>query len=77
MLVRCLDSPHSSLRLGAAGLIGDVCQNNLQCQQSMITLNVVPQLLHMVDGDEDVNVKVKALYALSCKFYFIKFFKIT
>ncbi|XP_050738335.1 hsp70-binding protein 1-like isoform X1 [Eriocheir sinensis] len=66
VFVRCLDSPHSSLRVGAAGLIGDVCQNNLQCQQSMITLNVVPQLLHMVDGDEDINVRVKALYALSC-----------
>lgn len=67
MLMRCLDSPHPSLRAGAAGLIGDVCQNNLQCQQNMLALNVIPQLLQMIDGDEDVTSRVKAMYALSCK----------
>lgn len=66
VLVQCLDSPHSSLRAGAAGLIGDICQNNLQCQQNMLTLNVLPQLLHIVDVDDDSTARVKAMYAVSC-----------
>lgn len=66
VLIRCLDSPHPSLRAGAAGLIGDVCQNNLHCQQNMLSLNVVPQLLQVIDGDENVTARVKAMYAASC-----------
>lgn len=66
VLLQCMDSPHPSLRAGAAGLIGDVCQNNLQCQQNMLALHVIPQLLQVIDGDEDVTSRVKAMYALSC-----------
>ena len=73
VLVRCLDSPHPSLRAGAAGLIGDICQNNLQCQENMLALKVVPQLLQVIDGDEEATVRVKAMYAVSCKSFSLKF----
>lgn len=66
-LLRCLDSPHACLRVGAAGLIGDICQNNLVCQESMLSLNVIPPLLEMMDTDTDKQARIKALYAISCK----------
>ncbi|KAG0711690.1 Hsp70-binding protein 1 [Chionoecetes opilio] len=66
VLVGCLDSPHPSLRAGAAGLMGDVCQNNPLCQENILTLNVLPQLLSIIDGDEDTTTRVKAMYAVSC-----------
>jgi len=65
-LLRCLNSPHSTLRAGAAGLIGDICQNNPYCQDNMLGLKVVPLLLHMMDTDSDNLARIKALYALSC-----------
>lgn len=68
VLLRCLDSPHSSLRIGAAGLIGDISQNNPPCQENMVSLNAITVLLHMIDTDADKQGRVKALYALSCKF---------
>lgn len=68
VLLRCLDSPHSSLRIGAAGLIGDISQNNPPCQENMVALNAIKVLLHMIDTDADKQGRVKALYALSCKF---------
>lgn len=65
-LVRCLDSPHESLRTSAANVIGEVCQNNLYCQSNMLALNPIPTLLHMVDNDSSKQARVKALFALSC-----------
>ncbi|XP_064077792.1 LOW QUALITY PROTEIN: hsp70-binding protein 1-like [Macrobrachium nipponense] len=65
-LIRCLDSPHESLRASAANVIGEVCQNNLDCQSSMLALNPIPTLLHMMDNDSSKQAKVKALFALSC-----------
>ncbi|KAK8739890.1 hypothetical protein OTU49_003247 [Cherax quadricarinatus] len=66
ILMKCLDSPHTSLRTGAAGLIGDICQNYLNCQENMLSLNIMPVLLHMIDTDEDNQARVKAMYAVSC-----------
>ncbi|XP_063606152.1 hsp70-binding protein 1-like [Penaeus indicus] len=65
-LLRCLNSPHASLRVGAAGLIGDICQNNLVCQESMLSLKAIPPLLEMMDTDTDKQARIKALYAISC-----------
>lgn len=66
-LLRCLNSPHASLRVGAAGLIGDICQNNLVCQESMLSLKAIPPLLEMMDTDTDKQARIKSLYAISCK----------
>ncbi|XP_069158161.1 hsp70-binding protein 1 isoform X2 [Procambarus clarkii] len=66
VLMKCLDSPHTSLRTGAASLIGDICQNYLNCQESMLSLNIMPVLLDMIDTDEDDQAKIKAMYAVSC-----------
>ncbi|XP_042203248.1 hsp70-binding protein 1-like isoform X2 [Homarus americanus] len=66
ILVQCLNSPHTSLRIGAATLIGDICQNYLYCQENMLALDIMPVLLLMLDTDEDTQARVKALYAISC-----------
>ncbi|KAK7074818.1 Hsp70-binding protein 1 [Halocaridina rubra] len=65
-LVRCLVSPHVSLRIGAANLIGEVCQNNTYCQENMLALNPLPALLQMLDSDDSHQARIKALFALSC-----------
>lgn len=65
-LLRCLNSPHSSLRIGSANLIGEVCQNNLYCQENMLSLNPLQTLLQIVDSDDDTQARIKALFALSC-----------
>ncbi|XP_059479988.1 hsp70-binding protein 1 [Neocloeon triangulifer] len=59
-----LSSPHPCLRSKAANLIAEVTQNNVYCQ-SRIT-HLFPKLLEMVRDDPEPEVKVKALYALSC-----------
>ena len=67
-LLRCLDSPHASLRIGSANVIGEVTQNNLYCQSNMMALNPLPKLLQMMDSDTSTQARVKALFALSCKY---------
>ncbi|CAB3379931.1 Hypothetical predicted protein [Cloeon dipterum] len=59
-----LSSPHPRLRSKAANLIAEVTQNNVYCQQRVTHL--FPKLLQMVKEDPEPEVKVKALYALSC-----------
>lgn len=66
VLVSCLESPHASLRAGAASLIGDICQNMEYCQTHMMELSILPKLIHMLEYDEIDKCKIKALYAISC-----------
>ena len=67
VVVRCLQSPHPSLRTKSAGLIGNVCQNCEYCQSHMLEIGVLPTLLQILENDENVQARVKALYAMSCK----------
>ena len=46
-----------------------VCvQNNPYCQKAALELNVISLFLELIDSDSSEQVKVKALYALSCKY---------
>ncbi|XP_069683764.1 hsp70-binding protein 1 [Periplaneta americana] len=62
----CLDSAHGSLRWRAAEIIAELTQNNPYCQERVLEAGLLPVLLSLVDIDPNPQVRVKALYALSC-----------
>lgn len=63
----CLNSPHSSIRWRAADLIAELAQNNPFCQEKFLETGLFPTLLNMIDTDPAESVRIKALYAVSCK----------
>ena len=62
-----LRSNYGDIRWRAAELIAALVQNNPYCQQKALEVNILPLLVEMVDSDVDMLVRVKALYAISCK----------
>ncbi|GLH13986.1 Uncharacterized protein GBIM_18445 [Gryllus bimaculatus] len=62
----CLGSAHSSLRWRAAEIIAELTQNNPYCQERILEAQLLPVLSSLVDNDPNEQVKVKALYAISC-----------
>lgn len=65
-LQSCLESPHASLRAGAAHLAAECSQNNPYCQDRFVQENFLDKLLDQLDKDTDPAARVKALYAVSC-----------
>lgn len=65
ILYPCLKSPHPKIRAGGCELLAVLCQNNPYCQQIILDNEFIPKLLTMIEKDEDIQVVVKALYALS------------
>lgn len=63
----CLNSSHSNIRWRIAEIIADLAQNNPFCQDKLLEAGVFPVLLSMVDTDPSKLVRIKALYAVSCK----------
>jgi hypothetical protein len=64
-----LDSSHGSLRWRAAEIIAELTQNNPYCQKRVLEAGLLPVLLSLVDTDDNQQVRIKALYALSCKLF--------
>jgi len=63
-----LSSRHAELRWRTADLIATLTQNNPYCQTAVLDGKLLPLLIKLLDdGSEDERVRVKALYALSCK----------
>ncbi|XP_067015204.1 hsp70-binding protein 1 [Anabrus simplex] len=62
----CLDSAHSSLRWRAAEIIAELTQNNPFCQEKILEAGLLPPLLALLDSDPNEQVRVKALYGISC-----------
>ena len=62
-----LQSEHADIRWRAAQLIATVVQNNPHCQQKALETQLLPLLVHLVDTDANMLVRVKALYAISCE----------
>ena len=65
-LASCLESPHPSLRAGAAHLAAECGQNNEYCQERFVKEGFLDRFLRQVDGDTDDTARVKGLYAVSC-----------
>ncbi|CAN7998981.1 unnamed protein product [Ixodes hexagonus] len=59
-----LDYPSPSVRVETCSLIAELVQNNPHCQRAAILS--LRKLLRMVELETDEDVRVKALYAVSC-----------
>lgn len=66
VLVPGLQDSHASIRQLTAELVAELVQNNPYCQQAAADTQLIPVLLKVLDSDEDQQVRIKALYALSC-----------
>ncbi|KAJ8936832.1 hypothetical protein NQ314_012148 [Rhamnusium bicolor] len=69
----CLQCPHPKIRAGVCDLLAVLCQNNPYCQQIILDHEFVPKLLNIIENDEDTQVVVKALYALSGRLVFLDY----
>lgn len=58
----------SGLRWRAAELIASGAQNMPQVQIHLLSMGALPKLLKLTDSDPHPTVRVKALYAVSCKY---------
>ncbi|KAJ7360060.1 Hsp70-binding protein 1 [Desmophyllum pertusum] len=66
VMTKCLSSEHSSLRLRAADILAVCVQNNPYCQKAAMEMNILPTLSTLLETDQSEQVKIKALYAISC-----------
>ena len=64
---KLMSSDVSELRWRCLELLGTLAQNNPFVQNKLITLKLMPALLTLVDTDPNPTVRVKAMYAISCK----------
>lgn len=62
--------PHKSaeIRWKTLELIAVLVQNHTYCQEMALKENLLPKMLTILDTDDDSTVKIKALYAVSCKY---------
>ncbi|CAN7998880.1 unnamed protein product [Ixodes hexagonus] len=64
VLDQLLHFPNPVVRSGTSDLIAELVQNNPYCQRE--AAEHLKTLLGLVDSDADENVRIKALYAVSC-----------
>ena len=64
---QCLNHPQGSVRWRGAQLIASCAQNMPQVQCHLLSKGALPKLLQLTDSDPHPTVRVKALYAVSCK----------
>lgn len=64
---RYLSHVQSGLRWRAAQLVAACAQNMPQVQEHLLQIEALPKLLKLTDSDPNPTVRVKALYAVSCK----------
>lgn len=60
------------IRALTCDLVGTCAQNNEYSQESFVTSKIILLMLKTLENDQDNNVKVKALFAISCKLCFGK-----
>lgn len=66
IMPKLMGSEVSELRWRCLELLGVLAQNNPFVQSKLISLKLMPALLHMVDTDPNPTVRTKAMYAVSC-----------
>lgn len=65
-MIQMLRDENSVIRCHAAEIIATCSQNNPKVQAVAIELGALAYVTHLFVHDEDLNVKVKALLAISC-----------
>ena len=64
-----LSDEEAEIRWQTLQLIACLVQNNPYCQKAVLENNMLPVLLELLDQDNHSTVKIKALYATSCKYH--------
>ena len=63
----CVGHVQSGVRWRAAQLLATCAQNMPEVQLHLHAIDALPKLLRLTDSDPHPTVRVKALYAVSCK----------
>lgn len=66
VIIPLLASSFPNFRCLSAELIGNLSQNHPYCQEKLNEFNTLEVLFQLLDYDADNEVKLKALYAISC-----------
>ena len=66
LLPGLLNSEDEEMRALTCELIGACAQNNPYCQQSLLEAKILPLVLQKLDKEAADNVKIKAMFAISC-----------
>ena len=66
LVVKTLESSRVRMRTLACDMLATCAQNNPYCQETMLAARILPLMFDKLDKDVD-DVKIKALYAISCK----------
>jgi hypothetical protein len=64
----CLKCKESSIRWRAADIIAVCTQNNPTCQKNAVEQQFLKPLMNIAETDSDSQSKIKAFYAISCKY---------
>ena len=68
MVKNLLDHKSAEIRWKTLELIAVLVQNHTFCQEMALKENLLTKILTILDTDENANVKIKAMYAVSCKY---------
>ena len=67
-LIELLSNSEPELRRYSCWVIGTIVQNNEKAQEQPVVRGIVPKLVELALGDENEQVRRKAIYALSSEF---------
>ena len=67
-----LKDEEPEIRALTCDLVGTCAQNNEYSQETFITTEILSLMLKTLENDNENSVKVKALFAISCKFDSLK-----
>jgi hypothetical protein len=70
MIPTLLNHENHEIRALTCDLIGACAQNNEYCQETFISAKILPLILKTLKEDKENDVKIKALFAISCKIRF-------
>lgn len=68
VLSKLLPNKSAEIRWKTLELVAVLVQNHTYCQEMALKENLLPKMLTILDTDDDSTVKIKALYAVSCKY---------
>ena len=61
-----MEHENHEIRALTCDLMGACAQNNEYCQETIISTKILPLMLKTLKNDTENDVKIKALYAISC-----------
>ncbi len=70
MIPNLLNHKNHEIRALTCDLVGACAQNNEYCQETFISAKILPLILKTLKEDKENDVKIKALFAISCNIVF-------